>query len=394
MFMGQNHQYNTHNHKRNPWGGVVGLERAPKPVVNQTELSRDNPVPEPARRGHGGQARPGGSQSHRSEPHPPSHPKPPRDAYSARGAADVAGRDFMDELDGDCFGADAHDAFSGGVGGADPSLQMWVTGTLPGAPKPTKGALMLGPHSRSPRVGAQHPGRGRRGPAAAAPNRRREGELSTATKKKVDKAVKLIRSILTSWDSSLRKTFNTIDADRGGTIDLDEFSDFVRRVLHLEFDRETMVGIMREFGGGHPEIDYQRFCEVRRVALTLALCETAWLLNAQGWWAQFAHALTVALHCFLQLVMGADRRDNSSLVMGNEHTAGDVHSNSEVSFLLFSSLLFSSLLCSARRTKGCRLWAWAYDFRSIRTYSFLHMLCSMVQPQQQLAPTPVPVLLT
>ena len=111
MFMGQNHQYNTHNHKRNPWGGVVGLERAPKPVVNQTELSRDNPVPEPARRG---QARPGGSQSHRNEPHPPSHPKPPRDAYSARGAADVAGRDFMDELDGDCFDADAHD---GGVGG-------------------------------------------------------------------------------------------------------------------------------------------------------------------------------------------------------------------------------------------------------------------------------------
>lgn len=28
--------------------------------------------------------------------------------------------------------------------------------------------------------------------------------------------------------------------------------------------------------------------------------------------------------------MGADRRENSSLVMGTKHTAGDVHSNSEV----------------------------------------------------------------
>ena len=68
--------------------------------------------------------------------------------------------------------------------------------------------------------------------------------------KKVDKAVKLIRSILSSWDSSLRKTFNTIDADRGGTIDLEEFSNFLNRVLHLNFDDETMRGIMAKFGSG------------------------------------------------------------------------------------------------------------------------------------------------
>ena len=115
----------------------------------------------------------------------------------------------------------------------------------------------------SPRYGAREaPPRA----SAAGPDRRRQGEASLATKKKVDKAVKLIRSILTSWDSSLRKIFNTIDADRGGSIDLNEFSEFVSRVLHLEFDHETMVGIMAEFGGGHPEIDYQRFCEVSRCA--------------------------------------------------------------------------------------------------------------------------------
>ena len=116
MFMGQNHMYRPNNPKRNPWGGVVGLEKAPKPVVTQTELSRDvksaasslssllvidgpiltgcaaclqNPVPEPARKrdeAHGGYAgAPGGSLSHRDAPHPPAYPNPSRGAYSARG---------------------------------------------------------------------------------------------------------------------------------------------------------------------------------------------------------------------------------------------------------------------------------------------------------------------
>ena len=224
MFMGQNHHYRPSNPKRNPWGGVVGLERAPKPVVTQTELSRDNPVPEPARKcearaGYAGA--PGGSLSYRDVPHPPAYPNPSRGAHSARGsAANVAGRDYMDELDGDYEYGGGGGGGGGGVSGADPSLDMWVTGTLLGAPKPRKSELVLpGIHShRSPRSGGGGGGGGggNRRPqhGAAAPNKRREGEVSLATQKKVDKAVKLIRSILSSWDSSLRKTFNTIDADR------------------------------------------------------------------------------------------------------------------------------------------------------------------------------------
>ncbi len=252
MFMGQSHQYSTRNHKRNPWTGVVGLERPPQPVVNQTELSRDNPVPEPARTVRA-------AQLHHS-------PRPPRDL---RAPTSVARRDFMDELDGD-FDTDPQ-PYSGGVGGADPSLQMWVTGTLPGAAKPTRVSPRFGAPgtAMSPRYGArQAPPRA----SAAGSDRQRQGEASLATKKKVDKAVKLIRSILTSWDSSLRKIFNTIDADRGGSIDIDEFSDFVRRVLHLEFDHQTMSGIMAEFGGGQSEIDYQRFCEVSSCACFLLTC--------------------------------------------------------------------------------------------------------------------------
>ena len=82
------------------------------------------------------------------------------------------------------------------------------------------------------------------------PGKVRHNDPNAVVNKKVDKAVKLIRSILSSWDSSLRKTFNTIDADRGGTIDLEEFSNFLNRVLHLNFDDETMRGIMAKFGSG------------------------------------------------------------------------------------------------------------------------------------------------
>lgn len=320
MFMGQNHRYSERSHRKNPWEGVVGLDwRPPKPVVRQTELSRDNPDPEPAR-------------TERPK-HPYNSPRPPSDVRAAhnppRPARDfraVAGRDFLDELDSD-FDMDPQ-PYSGGVAGADPSLEMWLTGNLPGAPKPAKWtgarAAAASPRYAPPRYGVQQPPP--RASAGVPDDRRRQGDLSLATKKKVEKAVQLIRSILTSWDSSLRKIFNTIDADRGGTIDLDEFSEFVRRVLHLQFDRETMVGIMAEFGGGHAEINYQRFCEV---------CSLVDFVPR-------SFVLARPLSCYVtlfatQLVMGQSRRDNSSLILGNDHTAGDKHSNSEVS----ASLLYT-----------------------------------------------------
>jgi hypothetical protein len=276
MFMGNNHRYRPNNPKRNPWDGVVGLEKAPKPVVMQTELSRDNPMPEPARKSLRAQELKSraahGSLSYRDAPHPPAYAKPSRGAYSARGpaAANVGARDYMDELDGDYAysgggAAAAHPGAYTGVGGADPSLEMWVTGTLPGAPKSRNMDHLLLPgiqSHRSPRGGSNQRQQQQQQQQQQQLNKRREGANSLGTQKKVGKAIKLIRSILSSWDSSLvcthsdicliglspnwffvghfvdshwngswqRKTFNTIDADRA------QFRRLHVPVLYFRYD--------------------------------------------------------------------------------------------------------------------------------------------------------------
>ncbi len=50
--------------------------------------------------------------------------------------------------------------------------------------------------------------------------------------------------------ADVEEMFASFDEDRGGTIDLEEFSNFLNRVLHLNFDDETMRGIMAKFGSG------------------------------------------------------------------------------------------------------------------------------------------------
>ena len=296
MFMGQ-HQTRANNRRRNPWGGVVGMAKPAPAVVNQTELSRDHPMPEAARgeqfeEDQFGNPHTLGSLSAREQPRPPSYAKPPS-SLSARGpgpaapsmGAQVAARDFMDELDEQYeqpaalpqppaaphYGAGA----GGGVAGSDPG-DMWVTGTMPGAPPPRADLVLPGIMShRSPRMG------GGRQPAppkgGGPPGKVRHNDPNAVVNKKVDKAVKLIRSILSSWDSSLRKTFNTIDADRGGTIDLEEFSNFLNRVLHLNFDDETMRGIMAKFGSGAQILRRER-CELLRLITLLVPMLLRWTL--------------------------------------------------------------------------------------------------------------------
>ena len=93
MFMGQ-HQTRANNRRRNPWGGVVGMAKPAPAVVNQTELSRDHPMPEAARgeqfeEDQFGNPHTLGSLSAREQPRPPSYAKPPS-SLSARGPGPAA----------------------------------------------------------------------------------------------------------------------------------------------------------------------------------------------------------------------------------------------------------------------------------------------------------------
>ena len=94
MFMGQ-HQTRANNRRRNPWGGVVGMAKPAPAVVNQTELSRDHPMPEAARgeqfeEDQFGNPHTLGSLSAREQPRPPSYAKPPS-SLSARAGAPCSG---------------------------------------------------------------------------------------------------------------------------------------------------------------------------------------------------------------------------------------------------------------------------------------------------------------
>eukprot|EP01043_Picozoa_sp_COSAG02_P037213 COSAG02_NODE_2777_length_8052_cov_2.106626_3_plen_529_part_00 len=81
--------------------------------------------------------------------------------------------------------------------------------------------------------------------------------------RRVNKAIKIIRSVLQSWEGSLRETFQRVDTNRSGTIDAAEFATFLRAKLHMNFDAATLGEIMRHFADENTgEITYQSFCEL------------------------------------------------------------------------------------------------------------------------------------
>eukprot|EP01043_Picozoa_sp_COSAG02_P030575 COSAG02_NODE_1958_length_10261_cov_16.118973_4_plen_512_part_00 len=81
--------------------------------------------------------------------------------------------------------------------------------------------------------------------------------------RRAEKAIKIIRSVLQSWDGQLRETFQRVDTNRSGTIDAAEFATFLRTKLHMNFDGATLGEIMSRFADENTgEITYQSFCEL------------------------------------------------------------------------------------------------------------------------------------
>ena len=87
-------------------------------------------------------------------------------------------------------------------------------------------------------------------------------------RRRVNKAVKIIRSVLQSWggEGSMRETFQRVDTNRSGTIDAMELATFLRQKLHMNFDQNTISEIMTRFSDQQQEqqqeITYQSFCEL------------------------------------------------------------------------------------------------------------------------------------
>ena len=65
-----------------------------------------------------------------------------------------------------------------------------------------------------------------------------------ALDQKVDAAIQMIRTVLKSWNGSLRKVFHAIDVDHSSTVDTQEFGAFLQRNLHLDLKPELVAGIM------------------------------------------------------------------------------------------------------------------------------------------------------
>lgn len=250
-------------HRHNPWANALaGVEAMPLPLPPiETERPRSG--------GRGLVARP--AQSWRR----------------GHGNVGYTPRDFFEE----------DDTLSPAAATPEPEeSSLWLTGRVR-APSPHPH-----PHpptaARPPRVGGEAPADAGGAPEQAAlpangrRQRRREQSSSSACsselsarmesasdcssasswssrgeardlQRRANKAVHIIRSVLQSWEGSMRETFQRVDANRSGTIDAAEFATFLRVRLHMNFDSTTIGEIMRRFADGSTgEITYQSFCKL------------------------------------------------------------------------------------------------------------------------------------
>jgi Ca2+-binding EF-hand superfamily protein len=152
---------------------------------------------------------------------------------------------------------------------SDAGWDMWMTGLI-SSPRPPQQAQPQDEIVVHPPSSRAAPANGRRQgqPASARSGTSSEEHPaaiyaeSRAMQKEVDKAVKIIRSILQSWHGTLRETFKRVDTDGSGSIDQQEFEEFLRLRLHLRFDYDLMVELMHRFADDSGEITFQSFCEL------------------------------------------------------------------------------------------------------------------------------------
>ena len=252
-------------HRQNPWTNRLAPGLHPVPFLQQQQPPPTNfrPAPTLDQLEADGLAR-----------------KSWRASNPGRGPVGYTPRDFFAEED---------------VASNQPSMEpepednhLWHTGTLrgpalhPQPPTEARGAVRVAPaNGRRKGPQARNDGGGRRerppsplyssnasGPSGGAPESSSVSSWSSHGEardlnRRVNKAIKIIQSVLQSWEGSLRETFQRVDTNRSGTIDAAEFATFLRAKLHMNFDDATLGEIMRRFADESTgEITYQSFCEL------------------------------------------------------------------------------------------------------------------------------------